>query len=269
MILYETYELLKTKHLGQIENVTIADVRIGLFLTAIRLSNGSCGVAGNQTRDHVHGDKKTRDFGDFTPTRFKGKSVKDLIETKKKSSIIDALKIAALNAISSRVILETDYKIIENKDPFDLLDLEPLKTITVVGGFQSYIRKLSETLNKLYVLELNRDTLKEDQKQYYVPAEDYGDVLPYSDIVIITGLTLINQTIDGLLRAVKPGAEVIVTGPSANIIPDLLFQNNVTMIGATRILDPDLLFSIVGEGGAGFHLFERCAQKITILKDLV
>jgi uncharacterized protein len=268
MILDQTYKLLKTKYQGQIENVTISDVRIGLFMTAIRLSDGSCGVAGNQTRDHMHGDRKTRDFGDFTPTRIKGRSVNDLIENTKKSSIIDALKIAAVNAISSRVI-ENDYKIIENKDPFDLLNLEPIKTVTIVGGFQSYIRKLSETLNKLYVLELNKDALKEDQKQYYVPAENYGDVLPHSDIVIITGLTLINQTIDGLLQAVKPGAEVIVTGPSANIIPDLLFQNNVTMIGATRILDPDLLFSIVGEGGAGFHLFERCAQKITILKDRV
>jgi len=267
MIMDETFDLLKTRHFDQIKNLVISDLRIGLYMTAIRLSNGSCGIAGNHLADSVHGDRKNRDFGDFTPTRIKGRSVIDLIETTKQSPIIATLKMAALNAISSRIISESGYKIYENTDPVDLLDLADQKTITLVGGFQGYIRKIAQTSNKLYVLELKEKALKEDQLQYYVPASQYGDVIPGSDIVIITGLTLINNTIDGLLWAVQPGTQVVVTGPSANMIPDVLFQNHVTMIGATRILDPDLLFAVVGEGGAGFHLFERCAQKITIMNN--
>ena len=49
-------------------------------------------------------------------------------------------------------------------------------------------------------------------------------------------------------------------------MPDILFENKVSIIGAVKITKPEILFDIVGEGGKGFHLFEYCAKKICILK---
>jgi uncharacterized protein (DUF4213/DUF364 family) len=265
MILDKTYSLLKTKYKNQTENLKIEDIRIGLFLTAVLLSDGSCGVASSDAGSQHHCDKKNRDFGDFTPLKIKGQTVSRLFDADKKFRLTDTLKLAVFNAISSRLLSASDYKIIENCDPIDLIDLKSRKTITVVGGFQSYIKKISETDNKLYVLELNEDALNADHKKYYVPANEYTKILPLSDIVIITGLTLVNSTIDGLLSAVSPGAQVIVTGPSSSLIPDILFENGVSIIGSTRITNPDLCFQIVGEAGAGYHLFEYCAQKICVL----
>lgn len=268
MILDETYNLLKTKYINQIENLVISDVRIGAMLSAVKLSDGSFGIASTLSDIELHFDKRNRDFGDFTPSKIKGQKVIDLFETTKNSKVIDALKIAVLNAISSQILLNSKYKILENTDPINLVDLKSQKTITVVGGFHSYIQKISKTNNKLYVLELNENALFEEQKQFYVPANEYVNILPISDIVIITGLTLVNKTIDGLLSSISPKAQVIVTGPSSSIIPDILFENNVNIIGATRIINPDLVFSIVGEAGAGFHLFKYCAaQKICILNE--
>jgi len=97
-----------------------------------------------------------------------------LLETNKKSNTIDTLKIAVLNAISSKLLTTADYRIIENCDPIDLIELDSNKTITVVGGFQTYIQRISETNNKLYVLELNENALSEEQKQFYIPAEQYA-----------------------------------------------------------------------------------------------
>jgi uncharacterized protein (DUF4213/DUF364 family) len=265
MILEKTYELLKTRYKSQIENLTINDVRIGVLLSAVLLSDGSCGVSSTFIDTLAHCDKKNRDFGDFSPLKIKGQKVTSLFETDRKSNLTDTLKIAVLNAISSKLLLKSDYKIIENADPIDLIDLESEKVITLVGGFQTYIQKISCTRNKLNVLELDENALSMEQKQFYVPAGDYAKILPVSDIVIITGLTLVNNTIDGLLAAISPKAQVIVTGPSSSIIPDILFENRVNIIGATRITDTDMLFSIVGESGAGFHLFKYCAQKISIL----
>jgi uncharacterized protein len=116
-------------------------------------------------------------------------------------------------------------------------------------------------------LELNENALSSDQKQFFVPANMYAEILPASDIIIITGLTLVNNTIDDLLSSVSSEAQVIVTGPSSSIIPDILFENKVNIIGATRITDYDLLLSIAGEAGAGFHLFKYCAKKICIVND--
>jgi uncharacterized protein (DUF4213/DUF364 family) len=267
MILDETYTLLKSKYTNQIENLTISDVRIGVYLSAVRLSDGSYGVASTLPDEQYYCIRKNRDFGDFTPSKIIGQKVKDLLETNKKSNVIDTLKIAVLNAISSRIISASNYKILENIDPIDMIDLHSKKTITIVGGFQTYIPKISDTGNKLYVLELNEYALTEEQKQFYVPAEDYAKVLPVSDIVIITGLTLVNNTIDGLLSSIKPNTQGIVTGPSSSIIPDILFENKVNIIGATRITNPDLLFTIVSETGSGYHLFKYCAQKICIINE--
>ena len=267
MIIEKTYNLLKTKYKHQIENLTITDVRVGLFLTVVRLSDNSCGIASTCADNHPVCVKEKRDFSDFSPLKIRGQKVCDLFDLEKESGIIFTLKIAALNAISSNIILSSNYKILYNTDPIELIDLGSKKTITIVGAFQSYIRKISGTGNRLYVLELNENAILQEQKQFFVPANDYQKVLPESDIVIITGLTLVNNTIDNLLSAVSEKTLVIVTGPSSSIIPDILFENKVRIIGATRITKPKLAFKVVSEAGTGFHLFKYCAEKISVLRN--
>ena len=267
MILDETYGLLKKRYKTQLEKLTISDVCLGVHLTAVKLSDESYGVASTMADVRVHCNKEDRDFGDFTPSKIRGQKVMDLFDTTRKSGIIDTLKIAALNANSSIIISNSDYHILENTDPVDLIPLDSQKTITIVGGFHSYIRKIAQTNNKLNVLELDIDALSEEHKRYYVPASGFKEIIPISDIIIITGLTLVNNTIDGLLSVIPSNAMVIVTGPSSSIIPDILFKNKVNIIGATRITKPELLFALVSEAGAGFHLFQYCAQKICILNE--
>ncbi len=267
MVLEKTYDLLKTTYKSHIKDLTIADVRIGVFLTAVILSDGSCGTASTVVDANLNCARADRDFGEFTPGKIIGRKVIDLLETHKDLNLLVSLKLAVVNAISSKIIESFEYNIIENTDPIELVDLTSHKTITIVGAFQSYIRRIAATSNKLYVLELNENALNADQKQFYVPANEYLRVLPISDVVIITGLTLANNTIDGLLASIPASALVIVTGPSGNVIPDVLFENKVKIIGATRITDPKLLMNIVGEAGTGYHLFQYCAQKICIVNE--
>lgn len=267
MILEETLSLLKTKYWNLLEPLTISEVRFGVHLSAVKLSDGSYGIASTLEDNGGHCLKKNRDFEEFTPAKIVGQKVIDLFETTKKSIIVDTLKIAVLNAISSTILNEGNYKIRENIDPIELVDLTQKKTITIVGAFHSYIQKISETDNKLHVLELDENALVDEYKKFYAPANEYQAVLPESDVVIITGLTLVNNTIDGLLSAISPDALVIVTGPSSSLIPDVLFQNKVNIIGATKITNPEILFNIVSECGAGFHLFKYCAAKICIINE--
>jgi uncharacterized protein len=266
MITGKTYNLLKSRYKNEFNALSISDVRIGIYITAVRLSDGSTGTSATLTENQPFCAKRNRDFGDFTPLRIRGQKVFDILESGKESDLILSLKMAVLNALSSRFITSANYRIVEDKDPFDLLDLKTGKTITVVGAFHSYIRKISETTNKLFVLEMNENALPGEYRRFFIPAYDFKRVIPASDVVIITGQTLVNRTIDELLEAITPGTEVIVTGPSGSIIPDILFENNVTIIGAVRITKPDLLFDVISEGGTGFHLFEYCAKKISILK---
>ncbi|MGB8491965.1 MAG: DUF364 domain-containing protein [Bacteroidales bacterium] len=266
MIIEKTYSLLKSKYRKEFAELTISDVKIGIYLTAVRLSDNSTGISATLTHDNPFCAKANRDFGEFTPLKIRGQKISDILETQKESGILSSLKTAVLSAVSSGIISSGNYKIIENCDPIQLLDLKPLKIITIVGAFQSYIRKIAETNNKLFVLELNENALATEQKKFYIPAGGYRKIIPTSDIVIITGQTIVNRTIDDLLSVISPGTQVIVTGPSSSILPDVLFENKVTIIGTFRITDPEILFDIVSEGGTGYHLYKYCAQKICILK---
>lgn len=269
MILDETIDVLRNRYKDKFEDLFIREVRIGLYMTAIRLSDGSTGLSSTAkpVNSEIHRKRESRDYGDFTPNNITGESILDLFECEKQGPLIETLRVAVLNALSSEILRNSGYKILGNTDPIDLLDLGQNKTITLVGAFQSYIQRISRTNNRLFVLEYNEEAFEGDEKKFYTPADEFSKILPISDVVIITGLTLVNHTLDQLLESISPGSKVIVTGPSSSIIPDVLFEHNVDIIGAIRITNPELTLKIVSEGAAGYHMFRYCAEKISILKD--
>ncbi|MBK7223440.1 MAG: DUF364 domain-containing protein [Saprospiraceae bacterium] len=266
-IIRQTYYLLQTEYADMMDQLAFADVRIGPNLTAVCLSDGSYGVASTSTDPHFHSAKDKRDFGPFTPTQIKGQKLQALFETETASQLKNTLKLAALNALSGRLLSSGKYRVLEHTDPIDLIQIKPDMHIAMVGAFQSYIRKISETQARLTVLELDENALGESQKAFFAPAAEYPRVIPEADVVIITGLTLVNNTLSGLLSAVAPGTKVIVTGPSSSLIPDVLFANKVCYIGAVRVTNGPRLMEVAGEGGEGYHLFTYCADKICIVKN--
>lgn len=265
MIFEQTCDLLINKYRARTENLSIDKVVIGLNLTAVRLSDNSVGVASNIPDNHSFCARHNRDFGDFTPLKITGQNVHDILLARKESGTIASLRTAVINAVSSKIAGSGNYRIIDDCDPVQLIDPDQDKTIAVVGAFQSYIQKISGAGNRLFVLELNENALADEHKKFFVQADRYSEILPESDIVIITGQTLVNSTLDDLLSVISPGAQVIVTGPSAGILPEVLFENRVNIIGSMKITWPEKLFDVVSQGGKGFHLFEYCARKICIL----
>ena len=64
----------------------------------------------------------------------------------------------------------------------------------------------------------------------------------------------------------KEGAEVLVTGPTAGMLPDAFFKRGVTMIGGILVTKPDELLNIISEGGSGYHFFGKYAERIVVRK---
>lgn len=267
MILDETLELLRTARAGDIGTLTLSDVRVGLHMTAVRLSDGSTGISSTLRSNDPPPRPAERDYGEFTPAQIRGRSVLSLLESGKRSALADTLRIAALNALSASQIRAGRYRVEENTDPIDLADLLPGRNVVMVGAFQSYIRRIAGSGCRLQILEMDRSIFHDEDLHYFVPADEYRNILPHADTVIITGLTLLNGTIDGLLQTIAPGAQVIVTGPSGSVLPDVLFSHGVSIVGATRVTDPEMAFEVVGQGGAGYHLYRYAARKICILSD--
>ena len=261
----QTLDILISRFGFQLEDITIEDVRIGVFLTAVKLSNDAYGLASTQINRRA--GRGRRNMGAFSPLQIKGQKISDLFLGEKPDRIGDSLQVAVLNALSSRVMTSEHYRIVEDSDPIDLLDLSSRKTITIVGAFQSYIRKFRQTEHDLKVLELNSKALHPDDIHYYVPAAEAKQILPSSDIIIITGSTTVNHSLDGLLELVPAKSMVVVTGPTSSYVPDALFQKGVHLIGATRIMDPEEMMQMVGEAASGYYLFRNCAKKITLVNE--
>ncbi len=265
MIYEETLAFLAEAGGDDLDALTLSEVVIGSCLCAVRLSDGSAGVAATLTEHGGFHGKGSRDFGEFTPLRIRGRRVRDLLYSEKDSQEVKALQIAALNALSCSMIRGGPYPVEEDRDPVDLLGDLRGKRIYLVGAFPSYIRRFREEGCDFSVLERNPSALKPEHQEHFVPAEHYGRVLPGAEIVILTGQTLVNRTIDALLGAVSPGAVVVVTGPSCGAVPDILFRYGVSIAGSLLITDPAMMLAVAAEGGTGYHLFHYCARKMVLV----
>ncbi len=68
-------------------------------------------------------------------------------------------------------------------------------------------------------------------------AEDDEALLGGSDVVIITASSLVNGTIDELLRYAARARSVGLYGPSASVIPDVLFEEGADFVLSHRVQD--------------------------------
>ena len=87
-----------------------------------------------------------------------------------------------------------------------------------------------------------------------------------ADLLVITGVTILNNTLPGRRQMAKPGAEILIPGPTASMLPEAFFARGVTMLGGIQVTKPDELLNIISEGGSGYHFFGRYAERTVIRK---
>jgi uncharacterized protein (DUF4213/DUF364 family) len=114
------------------------------------------------------------------------------------------------------------------------------------------------------ILELDPRTLREEELPHFVPVERQSDVIPKANFLLITGTTLLTDSLEAILALCKPSAEVIVVGPTASIHPQALFERGATRLGGIRVSDADGLLDILCEGGSGYHFYGKFAHKSVI-----
>jgi len=86
-----------------------------------------------------------------------------------------------------------------------------------------------------------------------LPAEAAPQVIPDADVVAMTGVTCLNDTIDDLLKLKKPGSVWIVLGPTVPLSP-VLFDFGVDIIGGAWADDPKTVEAMISHGGTARHI---------------
>ncbi len=272
-ILRETLDILRAELGSDIEAFRIERAVVGLFFTGVKLTTGQAGSCATPIKEIPEAvccpsSAMSMPF----PGRLRGRpALRAAEEAVSQTGIRRALGIAALNALA-QVVAERrresgqalDYDPIEGADAFDVAEITARDTAVVVGAFVPFLRALRALGARHWVLEKDPSTLKPVEMPHFRPAGDFRAVIPEADVLLVTGTTLINDTLADLLAVARPSARVVIVGPTVTMVPDAFLARGCSILGGVHITDPDAFLDVLAEGGSGYHFFGKSAKKIVL-----
>ena len=270
-VIAETIDIITEKSPTPLQDIYIDDLVIGIFFTGVKLSTGHGGVAFTPM-----GEIPEAVCCPATAARMPqagnldGSPVSEILKYTLDNNILkSAIGVATLNALF-QLFIESEngreYEIIKGKDGFDLLEIQPEETVTLIGAFGPYIRRLKRMGNPLYIVEKDSRALRTDELKYFKPESEIPSLLKKSDAIIITGTAIVNHTIDPILSFITNGKRTAIIGPTASMAPDAFFKRGINVMAGVRILDPDSMIKILKQGGSAYHLLKECSEKIAFIK---
>lgn len=270
-ILTDTIKEVQLQLGEELQSLTVEKVNIGIFFTGVKLSNGQGGICFTPIKsipEAVCCPSSARVMP--MSGKLQGRSVTYFLNDLFSSSPMKkALAIAVLNALSStcwKINPPQDYEIILGSDPLDDVVFPKETRVVVIGALIPYFKMLKKQGLPFSILELDPRTLKEEEMEFYIPPENADSVIQEADYLIITGTTLINDTLESILDKAPDYAQIVVVGPTASMLPDAFFQRGVTALGGIAVTQPDNLLDVLAEAGSGYHFYGKSAEKIVIKK---
>jgi len=213
-------------------NSPAVDVRVGVSWTGVVGQYG--GVCKTYGTPVAHGNY-TRDMG-----KLDEKDTLELAEYARSWNLVEAsIGVAALNSMFE----------VKGKDGnvWDIIpDVSKDKKVTCIGNFhRPYLGSIAK---KLWIIESNPALVNPKAGIINEAAIEY--TIPKSDVVIVTGSTLINKSMEHILELCrKIDAYTMVIGPSTTM-SEVLFDYGVDMLAGVKIIRPsDLVKKISHSGG--------------------
>ncbi|TFG12513.1 MAG: hypothetical protein EU535_06075 [Promethearchaeota archaeon] len=183
-------------------------------------------------------------------------------------SLKKIIGIATLNALSQHILeILNPYKMLK-VDIIEFLKINKDTKLTFIGLIKPLIQEISKITESITIIENNIPKLplfkKFTLKSHINELNE--DELP-TDILFCTGTSLINNTMEGILEKYKKIAKkIIVVGPTASMIPDILFDYGVDIVGGMIILNSESTLKVIQEGG-GTRIFKQFGKKYWLKKE--
>jgi len=233
----------------------VIEARIGLYWTAVVVDvNGEtrCGLASTLNAEHSHGD-------DREPSVPQAGELNTLLGLElakfalSERPIAASLGMAAINALlprTSEMWTDANAEEIIAQNGVDL-------RVVMVGHFP-FAERLRPKVGELLILE-------QTPGPGDLPAEAAPEIVPTAQLLVITGMTLTNHTLEGLLELRQPGSTVILMGPSTPLSP-LLFDYGVTMLSGAVVTNIPAVLRTMSEGGNFRQLHKAGARLVNMFR---
>lgn len=228
----------------------VADVRIGLGYTAVRLGSGHAGVAWTPRSDapcctHFQG-----------AGTLAGRPAEELLAflVDEKSGLARAVGLATANALLAAL----PHPPTSREEVISTLNITPEDKVAMVGYFGPVVAQLRTIGCTLDIIELNPhhgETLTPDQG---------NEALAACSVAILTGTSLINGTCDDLLSGLGSPRAAVLLGPSSPLCADAFAGTKITHVAGSRVREADAVLRVVSEGG-GTMLMKKYLDFETVL----
>lgn len=252
MILERVYEIAKPRLVGK----KVKEVRIGLALMAVELDDGSIGVT-YVLRDEVDEVCTALPHGE----QLEGSSAEEvaLWAFKSNNVIASAMGLAVLNAVVEFDKLE-QIKDLDNRDAVFSVSIQPTDTIGVIGHIGPVINRLRGKVERIMIFERG-----EDVGDSVYPESSQPELLPQCQVVFVTSATLINGTLENLLKHCTQARDIIMVGSSTPLYPKAFQGTGVSVLAGTEWLseNKEAIFSGISQC-SGMKQLIRYGQKFSV-----
>ncbi|TET82892.1 MAG: hypothetical protein E3J37_06445 [Anaerolineales bacterium] len=131
------------------------------------------------------------------------------------------------------------------------------KRVVIVGSFP-FVPRLKSKVGELIVLDRH-------PREGDLPAEAAPQVVPDAEVIAITGMTLVNHTLEDLLKLCSPQALVILLGPSTPF-SQVLFDYGVDMLCGSLVTDIEPVLSAVSQGANFRQVHHAGVRLVTVVR---
>jgi len=233
-------------------NSLTTDTRVRSILLGVHwtvVCSRHCGMASTPATSHPHTGVQVREAGHLQKM-----GARKLAELAHSSEPLEAgIGVAAINSM-----LEVAFSVPQEINAFNVLsDLGRGTKVALIGRFP-FVEHLRRITQQLWVIEM-------DPIAGEYPFHSAKDLLPQANVIAITGSTLVNHTLDGLLSLCPPKATIMVLGPTTALSP-ILFDFGVDILSGVRVVDEEAVIRTVGQG-ACFQQVEGVELITTVHKN--
>jgi uncharacterized protein (DUF4213/DUF364 family) len=182
-------------------------------------------------------------------------------------SINKIIGIAALNAASQNLFKTvTTYEEVKD-DILDYLNIKKSTTVTIIGLMKPFIRNLRKRTTNITIIEDSIEISAEFKEFHFKKTiEQLKPEELNVDVLFTTGTALINNSIESILNLfLKKAGKIVIIGPSVSLLPDILFENGIDVVGGMKIIDSESALRVIQEGG-GTKLFKQYGKKYNLIK---
>ena len=208
------------------DNIFPDQVNAGAHLTSVQ--SRYCGIASTLCDRHGH-DKIVEEAG-----KLESLPMNVLINFLNSNILLKAsIGLAALNSL---IDPPENYS---TGNAFELIYSKAAgKNLGIIGHFH-FVNRFKDAVKNCWVFEKSPH---EDD----LPADKINEYLPKCDVVVITGQTIINNTLSDILSFSKKAFKILL-GPSSPLSP-VLFDYGIDVVAGTKILNEKKVNRFIRQG---------------------